>query len=70
MGCNPSGKLVVSLSSFFSCHTRYHGCPGQQNWIRPIESPHMAGLVVGINIKPGPSDLISKGPPRELTLYT
>ena len=29
----------------------------------------MAGLVIGMNIKSGPSDLISKGPSRELNLY-
>jgi manganese oxidase len=58
----------------FHCHLSYHvttdiRLPGAAELDQPNQSPHMAGLVVGINIKPGPSDLISKGPASEFALY-
>jgi FtsP/CotA-like multicopper oxidase with cupredoxin domain len=36
---------------------------------QPDKKPHMAGLVVPIYVKPGPSDLISKGPAKEIVLF-
>ncbi len=58
----------------FHCHLSFHvtpeiRLPGAAELDPANKRPHMAGLVVGINIKPGPSDLISKGPGSELTLY-
>jgi FtsP/CotA-like multicopper oxidase with cupredoxin domain len=58
----------------FHCHLSYHvttdiRLPGAAALDQPNQSPHMAGLVVGISIKPGPSDLISKGPASEFDLY-
>ncbi len=55
----------------FHCHLSFHvsgevrlpdGTDGEH-------SDHMAGLVTGINVKPGPSDLIWKGDTREITLF-
>jgi hypothetical protein len=59
----------------FHCHLSFHvtpdiRLPGAAQLDPPGESPHMAGLVMGIKVKPGPSDLISKGPSKEFTLYT
>jgi FtsP/CotA-like multicopper oxidase with cupredoxin domain len=58
----------------FHCHLSYHvtpeiRLPGAAELDAPNQSPHMAGLVMGINIKPGPSDLISKGPANNFNLY-
>jgi FtsP/CotA-like multicopper oxidase with cupredoxin domain len=58
----------------FHCHLSYHvtpdiRLPGATELDPPNQSPHMAGLVVGINIKPGPSDLISKGPANNFAMY-
>ena len=58
----------------FHCHLSFHvtpeiRLPGAAELDPPDQKPHMAGLALGIIIKPGPSDLISKGPPVELTLY-
>jgi len=70
-------KWVASRpgSWLFHCHLSFHvtpeiRLPGAADLDPPNQSPHMAGLVVGINIKPGPCDLIAKGPARELSLYT
>jgi FtsP/CotA-like multicopper oxidase with cupredoxin domain len=69
-------KWVASRpgSWLFHCHLSFHvtpdiRLPGAAELDPPNQRPHMAGLVIGINIKPGPSDLISKGPAREFTLY-
>lgn len=55
----------------FHCHLSFHVAPD----IRLPESDkkdehhiHMAGLVMGIEVRPGSTDLISKGPSRKLTL--
>jgi manganese oxidase len=58
----------------FHCHLSYHvtteiRLPGTVELDPPNQSPHMAGLVIGMTVKPGPSDLISKGPYREINLY-
>lgn len=56
----------------FHCHLSFHvspeiRLPGAQE--QDEEHVHMAGLVTGIEVSPGPSDLISRGEPRELKLY-
>ena len=58
----------------FHCHLSFHVAPdirlpnvsetGHEN-----HGAHMAGLVLGIEVQPGPSDLISHGAPRHLTLH-
>ncbi len=58
----------------FHCHLSFHvtpeiRLPGAVELDPPDQKPHMAGLALGIIIKPGPSDLISKGPAKELNLY-
>jgi FtsP/CotA-like multicopper oxidase with cupredoxin domain len=58
----------------FHCHLSFHvtpeiRLPGATELELPGQKQHMAGLVIGINIKPGASDLISKGPPKEFNLY-
>lgn len=58
----------------FHCHLSFHvtpeiRLPGSASLDQPGEFHHMAGLVTGINIKPGPSDLISKGMLKEMNLY-
>lgn len=55
----------------FHCHLSFHvyselRLPGVSEIEK--EHSHMAGLVLGIQIPDGPSDLISKGEPRYLTL--
>lgn len=71
-----SMKWVASRPGnwLFHCHLSFHvtpeiRLPGAALLDPPDQIPHMAGLVVGINIKPGQSDLISKGTSREFTLY-
>lgn len=59
----------------FHCHLSFHvtpdiRLPGAAELDPPNQSQHMAGLVVGITVKPGPSDLIAKGPAKEFNLYT
>ncbi len=79
---NMNGQSTMSLkwvasrpgTWLFHCHLSFHvtpdiRLPGASELDPPNQRPHMAGLVIGINIKPGPSDLISKGPAREFTLY-
>lgn len=58
----------------FHCHLSFHvtpdiRLPGAAELDKPNQSPHMYGLVIGIQIKPGPSDLITKGPDLNLALY-
>lgn len=58
----------------FHCHLSYHvtpdiRLPGSAELDPPNERQHMAGLVIGMTIKPGPSDLISRGPSKEFNLY-
>lgn len=55
----------------FHCHLSFHVSPELRlPGISEIEKEHshMAGLVLGIQIPDGPSDLISKGESRHLTL--
>jgi manganese oxidase len=79
---NMSGQSTMSMkwvasrpgNWLFHCHLSFHTTPeirlpGAAELDVPNQSPHMAGLVVGLKIKPGPSDLISKGPAREFNLY-
>lgn len=52
----------------FHCHLSFHvdannRLPGSHHG-----HGHMAGLVMGITVNPGPSDLIERGEPRHLTL--
>ncbi|MBK5271865.1 MAG: multicopper oxidase domain-containing protein, partial [Bacteroidia bacterium] len=59
----------------FHCHLSFHvvsdiRLPGAASLDPPDYLNHMAGLVLGINIKPGSSDLISKGEERSFDLYT
>lgn len=56
----------------FHCHLSFHVAanlrlPGAMLHGEPHE--HMAGLVMGIEVSPGPTDLISKGEQRNITLY-
>jgi FtsP/CotA-like multicopper oxidase with cupredoxin domain len=58
----------------FHCHLSFHvttdiRLPGMEALDEPGKKAHMAGLVMPIYIKPGPSDLISKGPAREISLF-
>jgi manganese oxidase len=58
----------------FHCHLSFHvtpeiRLPGAAELDPPNEKPHMAGLVVALTVKPGSSDLISKGPSREFNLF-
>ena len=71
-----SMKWVASRPGnwLFHCHLSYHvtpdiRLPGAAELDPPNEKQHMAGLVIGMTVKPGPSDLISKGPSREFNLY-
>jgi FtsP/CotA-like multicopper oxidase with cupredoxin domain len=57
----------------FHCHLSFHvwpelRLPGAAQ-LDDEHQVHMAGLVLGIEVPPGPSDLISKGAPKKLTLY-
>ncbi len=58
----------------FHCHLSFHittdlRLPGMAELDQPDQKQHMAGLVIPIYIKPGPSDLISKGPAKEISLF-
>jgi manganese oxidase len=58
----------------FHCHLSYHvtpdiRLPGTAELDPSNEKSHMAGLVMAMAVKSGPSDLISKGPSREFNLY-
>ena len=56
----------------FHCHLSFHVDPAVR-LPGALESEdheiHMAGLVLGIEVQPGPTDLIEKGEPREITLH-
>jgi FtsP/CotA-like multicopper oxidase with cupredoxin domain len=69
-------KWVASRpgSWLFHCHLSFHvtpeiRLPGASELDPPNDKQHMAGLVIGMTVKPGPSDLISKGTSREINLY-
>ncbi len=56
----------------FHCHLSFHvesaiRLPGSEDEDDP--GCHMAGLVLGIEVPPGPTDLISKGEPSKRNLY-
>ena len=58
----------------FHCHLSFHvtpeiRLPGMAELDPPGQFEHMAGLVMGIKIKPGPNDLISKGDEKDFNLY-
>jgi len=58
----------------YHCHLSYHvtpevRLPGSALLDPPDEKQHMAGLVIGIKVQPGPSDLISRGEAKDLRLY-
>ena len=58
----------------FHCHLSFHvvsdiRLPGTASLDPPEYLNHMAGLVLGIIVKPGATDLISKGAARNLELY-
>lgn len=58
----------------FHCHLSFHvspdlRLPGAAEADPDAAHVHMAGLVTGIEVAPGPSDLIAKGPPRHVDLY-
>lgn len=55
----------------FHCHLSFHvnGEIRLPDGLDGEHGGHMAGLVTGIDVQPGPSDLIWKGEPREITLY-
>ena len=58
----------------FHCHISFHvtpelRLPGCAALDTPDHIQHMAGLVMGIQIKPGPSDLVSKGAEKDINLY-
>ncbi|MEQ9105633.1 MAG: multicopper oxidase domain-containing protein [Rhodothermales bacterium] len=55
----------------FHCHLSFHVSPNVQLPDGKMHhNGHMAGLVMGIDVQPGPSDLIERGEPRHLTLHT
>ncbi len=71
-----SMKWVASRPGnwLFHCHLSFHvvpeiRLPGAAAIDETGHEEHMAGLVIGIKIKPGPSDLISKGDSRDINLY-
>ncbi len=58
----------------FHCHLSFHVAsgirlPGAADADPEGTHQHMAGLVLGIQVKDGPSDLISKGQARNIILY-
>ncbi len=56
----------------FHCHLSFHVTPEIRLPGAAELDPkhvHMAGLVIGIEVSPGPTDLISRGNPRALKLY-
>jgi FtsP/CotA-like multicopper oxidase with cupredoxin domain len=55
----------------FHCHLSFHVSPEVQLPDGKMHhGDHMAGLVMAIDVRPGPSDLIERGEPRYLTLHT
>lgn len=58
----------------FHCHLSFHvtsdiRLPEADKFDPEGEHQHMAGLVLGIKVKDGPTDLIAKGAPKNLNLY-
>ena len=58
----------------FHCHLSFHVAselrlPGVREADHEHSHIHMAGLVVGIEVAPGPSDLVSRGAPVEVDLF-
>lgn len=58
----------------FHCHLSFHvspdlRLPGAAEADHEHHHVHMAGLVIGIEVQPGPTDLVSLGPPRHLTVH-
>ncbi len=58
----------------FHCHLSFHvsseiRLPGAVEADAEHADSHMAGLVVGIEVAPGASDLISRGPPVDVDLF-
>ncbi len=58
----------------FHCHLSFHvsseiRLPGAENADPEGAHQHMAGLVLGIQVKDGETDLISKGDSRKMTLF-
>jgi FtsP/CotA-like multicopper oxidase with cupredoxin domain len=58
----------------FHCHLSFHvsaeiRLPNADKLDPEGAHQHMAGLVLGIKVKEGATDLISKGPPKNLDLY-
>lgn len=58
----------------FHCHLSFHvsneiRLPGAVEMDDVDEHVHMAGLVLGIEVQPGPTDLVHKGEDRYLSLY-
>ncbi len=58
----------------FHCHLSFHvtsdfRLPGAEDFDPEGTHQHMAGLVIGIQVKDGESDLISKGESRTITLF-
>jgi FtsP/CotA-like multicopper oxidase with cupredoxin domain len=57
----------------FHCHLSFHVAPAIRlpGALDPDgkHAVHMAGLVLGLQVDPGPTDLVERGPPRYDTLY-
>jgi FtsP/CotA-like multicopper oxidase with cupredoxin domain len=58
----------------FHCHLSFHVAagirlPGAEEADAEHAHSHMAGLVVGIDVAPGPTDLVAEGEPVEMDLY-
>ena len=59
----------------FHCHLSFHvsaqvRLPGAVEADPDHAHSHMAGLAIGIEVAPGPTDLVSEGEPVELDLFT
>jgi FtsP/CotA-like multicopper oxidase with cupredoxin domain len=59
----------------FHCHLSFHvsaeiRLPGAEEADPEHAHSHMSGLVMGIEVAPGPTDLVSEGEPVELDLFT
>lgn len=71
-----SMEWVASRSGkwLFHCHLSFHVAPeirlpGASQKDQGEHEIHMSGLVIGIEVKAGPSDLIAHGNPRSISLY-
>ncbi len=58
----------------FHCHLSFHvtaeiRLPGAVEADTEHADSHLAGLVIGIEVEPGPTDLVSKGAPIEVDLF-